>query len=67
MFYVSLLKFHGFIIVGKGYSHGPRPLMIGRKFTDIDDKYSTVIVDEVMVWDDTLSQPEVISLMNVYL
>ena len=66
MFYVGLLKFHGFIIVGKGYSHGLRPLMVGRKFTDIDDKYRSVIVDEVMVWDRVLSELEVIGLMNVY-
>ena len=64
---MGLLKFHGFIIVGKGYSYGPRPLMIGRKFTDINDKYSSVIVDEVMVWDGMLSESEVIGLMNVYL
>ena len=71
MFYAIMphgfTKVHGFIIVGKGYSHGPRLLIIARKFTDIDDKYSSVIVDEVMVWDRVLSESEVIGLMNVYL
>ena len=59
--------FRSFIIAGKGDAHGPRPLIIGRKFTDKDDKYSSVIVDKMMVWDYVLSESAVMSLMTLYL
>ena len=43
---------------------GARVLVVGRKFMDLDDKYASVIVDELTVWDKQLSEPDIIRLRD---
>ena len=48
------------------YPSGSGRMVIGRRNVDVDDKYASVTVDELLLWNRKLSQPEVQELYSQY-
>ena len=46
---------------------GNGELIIGRKYTDWDDKYASVAVDEMTLWNRELSAQEIENLYQMFL
>ena len=48
------------------HNAGPGSMVIGRTFTDVDDEYASVCVDELTMWNRQLSFQEIQDIFNMY-
>ena len=44
---------------------GPGTMVIGRRFVNEDGDYASVIVDELLLWNRKLTQPEIQKIFNL--
>ena len=50
----------------RSYTTGPGSMVIGRKYTNRDDYYTSVVVDELTMWNRQLSVQEIQDIFNLY-
>ena len=51
---------------GFSYTTGPGVVVIGRGYTDEDDHYTSVAVDELTMWNRQLSFQEIQDIFDMY-
>ena len=50
---------------GEEFAPGSGAMVIGRCYPDFDSRYVSVVVDELLLWNRKLTQPEIQQIFNM--
>ena len=60
----GVLATEGSMSSDEGFAPGSGAMVIGRRYLDFDSRYVSVIVDELLLWNRKLTQPEIQKILN---